>query len=309
MKTKDKIIVLLSMLFKRGSNGNNWKTFEEYSQELKDSGEFEGTARVEMIDKYAYVDYDFDSEILEQIRKKYDTVVIAGTGNALEKTLNMLAWVSDKITHNGSVMVDFKVINGLTLLEHSYDKKKHGINCRLVAMLLNDCLKSVGIKSKMCSLMPKNGNTGDNHVGNMVYIDHLEKWILVDASWNSYFKNEDGKYLDVFELRDAFANNYKVIVNKKAHHNHCKYNSKQDDYYKKYMSKNLYYFKSCNNGKEIITIAPNDLNINGWWREYYKSSLDNGLSTQEQYDAHIEDVNKNVNLNYSYSKEDFLKVN
>lgn len=289
-----------------GSEGYKWKTFAEYSADLRESGAFEGTASAENIEEFAYIDYDFNSDVLVQIRNQYGTMARAGTGTTLDKTINLLAWVADKITHDGGAGVDFEDLNGLTLLDHSYGKLDKGINCGLLAIVLNDCLKSVGIKSKRCYLMPIIGNSGDSHVANMVYIDNLDKWILVDPSWNSYFQDEAGIYLDAFELREAFANNESVTVNKNAHWNHNEYDSGQDASYKQYMSKNLYFFRTYNNSEHQIDFIPNNFDHKTWLLEFHKHWLDNAWFTQKEYDTEIDKLDKNDPI--SYSKDVFLKV-
>lgn len=295
------LVLILLICVLTGCSGYKWKTFDEYSAMLAESNTFN---TVDNDPKYSDTDYNFEDPVLAQIKATYGIEAIAGAGDELSKTINLLAWVSKNVTHDGSKNVNVAVENGYTLLQHSFGKKDNGINCRQKAVILNDCLHAVGIKSKMCFLMPKDGNTGDNHVGNIVYITVLNKWILVDSSWNAYFQDGEGNYLDPFELRTAFAEKTVVKINPNAQWNDVVFDEEQDFYYRKYMAKNLYWFQTKPTKTSSILCAPEGFDLNKWHVDNLKSSKNN--YSKSVYKQNM-DFFKNGKFT-NYTKAELLKV-
>lgn len=68
------------------------------------------------------------------------------------------------------------------------------------------------------------------HVVTMVYINSLEKWVMLDAGNN--FMGEDNIPLSPLEIREKLANNDIIKCNV------------EDDNYKYYMAKNMFYLKN-----------------------------------------------------------------
>ena len=147
--------------------------------------------------------------------------------------------------------------------------------------------------------MPKEYDTGDNHVVTHVYLEEEQKQIMVDPSWNGYFTNKDGEIMDVFELRTAFANGDTASLNSGANHN----GDTDVSFYKKYMSKNLYWFEIML-WTDTYYCVPNGFNINEWNVNQTKWRIKNGMKVDNEKQL-IEEIKnyKYINLN----KADFLK--
>jgi hypothetical protein len=90
----------------------------------------------------------------------------------------------------------------------------------------------LGIKSRILHCLPYSPYDFDTHVVSMVYIKDLSKWILFDPGNNRYFIDEMDNILSPLEIRSRLANDRFIKCNI------------QDDNYKAYMAKNLFYFKS-----------------------------------------------------------------
>lgn len=162
------------------------------------------------------------------------------------------------------------------------------------------CVQAVGIKARTVYLMPKEYNTGDNHVVTHVYLEEESRWIMVDPSWNGYFSDKDGRIMDVFELRDAFANGKSASLNEEANHNGS---PADEDYYKKYTAKNLYWFQ-ITLGHTTYSSYPSGLDLTNWWVKYAEWQLKHGMKVENKKE-YIEQLKKAnyINLN----KADFLK--
>lgn len=274
--------------------GYRWHDFETYSQWLKEDADFD-SAEILNLDE----SYSIGNQMCMQIAEKYKIEEVAGEGSVLDKTVDVLKWVSDNIKHDGSQMVDLDVLNAYTLLEYGFGTGK-GMNCYCLGLVMTGCMQALGIKARTVMLMPKEFNTNDNHVVTHVYLEEENKWIMVDPSWNAYFSDEDGSVMDVFELRDAFANGKKAMLNDGANYNGQK---ADEDYYKKYMSKNLYWFRIML-WKDIYNCAPAGFDFAEWYIGQLKWNIKNGMKVDNK-DERIQSLRQSefVNLN----RYDFLK--
>ncbi|MDE6614230.1 MAG: transglutaminase-like domain-containing protein [Clostridia bacterium] len=276
------------------SCGYQWHDFDTYAKWLKENNDFDYAESLDLDEPYS-----IGREFCLQIAEKYNIAEIAGNGSTQEKTLNILKWVSDNIKHDGSQMINLDKRNGYTLLEYGFGTEK-GMNCYCLALVMTDCMQALGIKARTVLLMPKEYNTGDNHVVTHVYLDEEKKWIMVDPSWNAYFSNKDGAIMDVFELRDAFANGEIASLNTDANYNG---EEADENYYKQYMSKNLYWFEIML-WTDTFYCVPAGFDLTEWnvnnlkWRIKNGMKVDNEDELIEQYKQY-----KYVNLN----KDDFLK--
>ena len=220
---------------------------------LKMSRHFSGNCKnVEFI-------YNFGAPGFSVLLDQYPIKEIAGNGSELEKVLNLLCWCSANVLHNGGIKdVDFIPKTSLDILNYAYKRgKKFGVYCRLQSIVFTECCMALGIKSRILHCLPFNPYGFDSHVVSMVYIRELNKWILIDAGNNRYFMDEEGIILSPLEIREKLGNNDLIRCNI------------EDEAYKQYMTKNLFYFKSLKNNtfgadlqkiQETIYCAPDGFN-------------------------------------------------
>ena len=196
-------------------------------------------------------------------------------------------------------MIDLEIFNGYTLLEFGFGTGK-GMNCYCLALVMTACIQALGIKARTVLLMPKEYDTGDNHVVTHVYLEEENRWIMVDPSWNGYFIGKDGAIMDVFELRDAFANGDTAKLNADANYNGEK---ADESYYKRYMAKNLYWFQIML-WTDTYNCVPNGFDLNAWYVNQLKWRIKNGMKVDNE-EERIQQIQQTqyVNLN----KADFLK--
>lgn len=185
--------------------------------------------------------YEFDKEKAETLDDLYHINEVAGTGSDLEKALRLLAWVHDTIKHDGETLPDIP-ITSIDLLAYAYQKQHEcGINCRLMSTVLSECLLAIGLCARNVYLMPYSPYDCDNHVATNVYINDLNKWILIDPTFNLYFTDEHDAILDAAELRSKCANMENIKICKDCNYNHKPIS---EDFLKEYYAKNLFFFKT-----------------------------------------------------------------
>ncbi len=155
--------------------------------------------------KEANVDEMFKPIFLHQeLREKYNLLAIAGNGSDFEKAIRIMQWLTDNTFYSGA-SITWNADDALMILENSYQKGfKQAICCRDKAIALTDCLLAVGLKAyPICML---SANRKGCHFTVHCLLKETSSWILLDPSFNSYFKNGD-KTLNIWETKQTFLNN------------------------------------------------------------------------------------------------------
>ena len=240
-------------------------------------------------EKYNYSDNRFipeftyqskDNPNLQKIRKELNLDSIAGNGSELSQIFNLLHWIHYLIRHDGnSYNPDSK--NAIDLIQVCKTENR-GVNCRMMAIILNECYLSMGIKSRYITCMPKETEFNDCHVINMVFSKDLNKWIWIDPTFGAYVMDEKGNLLGIQEVRERLIKGEPLIINADANWNRESLQTKEH-YLDYYMAKNLYRMEcplsseynleTRKNGKEIsyIEILP----LDGVEQEPHKSESTN----------------------------------
>lgn len=144
--------------------------------------------------------YDFNNEKYTLLKTKYNIERIANKGSEFEKALQLMNEYAPRLTHLSNY--DNHISDdALSLLEYSLDNKKHGINCRSKAQILNEMCLSLGIFSRKVWIMPNSKYDSDCHVVNEIWDTQLNKWIMLDITNNEYWVDESGTPLSVLEIR------------------------------------------------------------------------------------------------------------
>ena len=179
----------------------------------------------------------------------------------LDKAINLLEWISSKIYHYGNY--NNRIENSASrLFEYSLGKgMKNGLNCRSLSFALTECLLAVGIKARTVYIMPFSPYDGDNHVVCEAWSDSLNKWFMIDPTYNLYAIHE-GVYLSTIEIRTKLANQEVIAFNEKANYNGKPINV---DDITSYYAKNLFRFMVSDiqgsdseniDGRRMIDITP-----------------------------------------------------
>lgn len=197
-------------------------------------------------EKYNYADNRFipkftyqaqDHPSLAKVRKDLKLDSIAGQGSELSKIFNLLHWVHNLVRHDGSSS-NPTLKNAIDLIKVCKAENR-GLNCRMLATILNECYLAMGIPSRHITCMPKETQFDDCHVINMVYSKDLNKWIWIDPTFDSYVMDEKGNLLGIQEVRERLIKGLPLVLNADANWNRTNLQTKEE-YLEKYMAKNLY---------------------------------------------------------------------
>ncbi len=197
-------------------------------------------------EKYNYSDNRFvpaftyqskENSSLVKIRRDFHLDSVAGKGNEISKILNLMHWVHNTVKHDGGSQ-NPTLKNAIDLIKVCQSEKR-GVNCRMMATILNECYLSLGFKSRYVTCMPKETEFDDCHVINMVYSNDLNKWIWIDPTFDAYVMNEKGELLGLVEVRERLINDKPIILNPDANWNREQSQTKKN-YLDNYMAKNLY---------------------------------------------------------------------
>ena len=181
---------------------------------------------------------------LKNVREFFDLDSVAGDGDEISKILNILHFVHKAIRHDGGnfALCEFDAID-----IYNYHKSTgKGVNCRHLAIALNEMYLSMGIPSRYVTCMPYDEKDQDCHVINSVWSSQYQKWIWIDPTFEAYVKDENGNFLSIQEVRDRLIEGRPLFLNEDANWN---YENKQtkEYYLEGYMAKNLYWFDCVSN--------------------------------------------------------------
>jgi hypothetical protein len=179
-----------------------------------------------------------DSKLIA-LRKGFNLDSIAGEGTDVLKILNLLHWIHNLVPHDG-MNGNPEVKNAISMVEVC-KKDNRGLNCRGLALVLNECYLAMGIKSRIVTCLPKDSLKIDQdcHVINSVYSESIKKWLWIDPTFNAYVMNEKGEMLSIQEVRERLIENKTLIINPDANWNN-KTSQTKEEYLQNYMAKNLY---------------------------------------------------------------------
>ena len=83
---------------------------------------------------------------LVQLRKHFNLDSIAGSGDEISKIKNLLYWVHNIVPHDGNSR-NPEERNTIAMVELC-KKENRGVNCRMMAQMLNECYLAMGFKSR-----------------------------------------------------------------------------------------------------------------------------------------------------------------
>ena len=226
------------------------KAFIDLENRLKSTGDFlsilKGAHRYNFTDNRPLPKFTYqpkDNSNLIELREGLNLDSIAGQGNEVLKILNLMYWVHKLVPHDG-MNGNPEVKNALSMLEVC-KKEGRGLNCRGMALVLNECYLAMGIKSRIVTCLPKDSLKIDQdcHVINSVYSETLKKWLWIDPTFNAYVMNDKGELLGIEEVRERLISGKPLILNPDANWNNQNTQTKEE-YLENYMAKNLYILES-----------------------------------------------------------------
>jgi hypothetical protein len=234
-----------------------------------------------------------DSNLI-RVRTYFNLDSVAGNGNELSQIKNLMYYMHDLVRHDGNNPLKGVSRNSISLIDYC-KKENAGMNCRMMAISLNEFYLAMGFPSRFVTCLPQDSTDTDCHVINLVYSKDLNKWIWIDPTFAAYVADEKNQLLNIEEVRYRLINNLPLLLNEDANWNH---ESKQtvEYYLKTYMAKNLYWVECLINSR----YAAEDANWED--RQYVR------LCPEEYYGFHS---NKNYitnNPHYFWQIPDRLNI-
>jgi hypothetical protein len=201
-----------------------------------------GTTSVEGMAPFYYAD-PADS-LLTGLRTTYNLDSVAGPGPETKKIISLMRWAHHIVKHDGgSTNPDPR--NALNLISVC-EKENRGVNCRMMATILNEVYLAMGFKSRHVTCMPVEKEFTDCHVVNMVFSETLGKWIYMDPTFEGYFMDKDSSLVGIAEVREILIKGEPLLISDGLNWNGESYDINA---YKNYLTKNLFRF-SCPLGSE-----------------------------------------------------------
>lgn len=238
-------------------NLRNENRFKELMSELKKTGDFLQVLK----DAPGYSSEPLKYEIeftylpasdsnLVRLREYFNLDSIAGKGDEVSQIKNLMTWVHNRVRHDGSSS-NPSPRNAMNIVKVC-DAENRGVNCRMMATMLNECYLAMGFKSRFITCMPKE-YVSDCHVINSVYSQTLNKWLWMDPTFNAYVSDEKGNLLSIAEVRERMRADKPLVLNEDANWNN-KSKQTKEYYLDSYMAKNLYWLTTTlHNGYNVET--------------------------------------------------------
>jgi hypothetical protein len=208
-----------------------------YLETLKQAGKYQ-TESTDSFPKFIYE--PSENARLQDVKTLFKLDSIAGNGDEISKILNIMYWIHNNIRHDGSncAVAEFDALD----LYNYHKATGKGLNCRHLAISLNEMYLSMGWKSRYVTCMPKDEKDQDCHVINSVWVNSLQKWIWIDPTFAAYVKDEKGNFLSISEVRERLIDSRPLVLNEDANWNNQTKQTKED-YLMNYMAKNLYWIQ------------------------------------------------------------------
>ena len=227
-------------------NIRNEKGFKDLNERLRRTGDFlfilKNSGSYDPSDNRHLPPFTYqpaDNPDLTALRKAFNLDSIAGEGTDVLRIMNLLRWVHNLVPHDG--MNGNPVVKNAMSMIDECKREKRGLNCRGLALILNECYLSMGMRSRIVTCLPKDSLKVDQdcHVINSVYSETLGKWLWMDPTFNAYVMDDKGTLLSIEEVRERIVNDRPLILNPDANWNNRTPQTKEEYLYS-YMAKNLY---------------------------------------------------------------------
>ena len=128
-----------------------------------------------------------------------------------ETVKKSLRWVWEKLAFNDFYENTPDYDNLIQFIEFACKNKK-SLNCYMRAIILLELLHNFDIPARLLYFLPLNFSYNGNHVTVEAYIKKMNKWVLIDPSYNVFFKNINNVLLSGVELRESVLNNEDVVI-------------------------------------------------------------------------------------------------
>jgi hypothetical protein len=254
------------------------KDYQDLLLAVQEKGDF--SLRLKRASKYLRTEHSEEPEFtyqqqgdsnLVRLRVMYHLDSVAGGGDEISRIIRLMRWAHHSVRHDGSSS-NPPSRNAIDIIDVC-TKEHRGVNCRMMATILNEAYLAMGFPSRHITCLPMDTTDTDCHVITIVYSSTLKKWIWMDPTFEAYVMDPHGNYLNPGEVRRRLIAGDSVVVDDGINWNGKPYDGGPEGYMKRYMTKNLYWFQcpvgsefgyeSKKGGKMYVTLLPSGYNPRG----------------------------------------------
>lgn len=164
-----------------------------------------------------YKDYCICSEINKKLEfnysttnkgtfLKFDLIKIAGKGNELSKLSKLKKWAESILHFSGKPLADQRY-DGTYYEDIIFNAQKDGfaLNCRYISFIFTQILLSAGFKARWVICKSMDLRDTECHCVTEVFVNTLDKWIVIDPAFRKMYFNRKGDILNLVEIRQLLA--------------------------------------------------------------------------------------------------------
>ena len=143
--------------------------------------------------------YNTTDANLQRLKETYSLEKIAGDGTEIEQIINLMTWVYQLASHANEPEFP-EERNAFRFIRLATIENKQ-LNCYMKTVILNEIYLAMGFCSRTTHLLPHSDEEKESHFITSVFLDSLNKWILMDPDWGMYVTDRKGTALGVMEIR------------------------------------------------------------------------------------------------------------
>ncbi|MBQ7139898.1 MAG: transglutaminase domain-containing protein [Bacilli bacterium] len=141
----------------------------------------------------------------------------------LDKIVYCLKWYNENLNYKGrpieeNIYDNYSWIKLIKIVK----KEKLTLNCRYKTMLFTQLLISLGFKARFVRCLPYEIMSHERHCVTEVFINELNKWIIVDSTFGIIYFDKYGNPLNLYEFRWLLLSSEKIrffVKNKEDYYN------------------------------------------------------------------------------------------
>ena len=156
---------------------------------------------------------DVNSPNLVDIRKQMNLDILKEGDDEIKYLIFLKKYAYDMLNFEGKSL-NQKTYDNLSFSEIINDARNKGyaLNCRYISYIFCQMLLSVGFKARWVVCLSSDLYNNECHCVTEVYVNKLKKWVVVDASFGTFYFGERGELLNLYEMRNLYVNGKMPIL-------------------------------------------------------------------------------------------------
>ena len=169
----------------------------------------------------------------------------------LNHVLELLRWVYEKLLYTDDAVDCPMFKTALEVLEYA-ERYRKNVSCYAHAIVLTEILLYYGYWARTIHCLPMGTFPYDVHCVTIVFVNELQKWVMLDPTFNIYICDEHDSPISLPDMRSRIIEGKKVIPCSNNRFKSRKID-KLIESYMKYMVKNLFcFYYVFNEGPQFV---------------------------------------------------------